>query len=445
MREIIEFWLLGLFCGELRSWPWLDRIANRRFINNAIRTVEPPRPYRLSTKASYTSWETLTDRTYSARERAGGRGLGAADTRRAAHALHADEVQGVTEVVGAVRLLRPMVDRRGPAQRPFGHRPKTKKIKEPRDITKNESTHEVDLAQVYGLTAADGETLRCRHDRALLAYQVINGEEYPPDLYRNGTRVKQFERLRIIGTDKYGVNRGELLAMGSDAGNTQIGYSMFNALFLRAHNKLARAIRADQIARGDEWDDDQVFAATRNVLIVVMIKLVIEEYINHLSPWAFQFKFDPEGFEKRDLAAPELDGGGVQPAVPVALPPSPQLTIGDKPHTLAGDDVQDSDDVRRARPACTPRGRVAPAGRRDRTVQHRRSGFCCRPPSCPRSGRARGASCRVTTSTASTANSSRWSGSRTSPPTRRSERNSSGSTATSTRSSSTPACSPRTG
>ena len=36
-------------------------------INSAIDTM-PPRPYRLSTMDEYTSWDSLTDRTYSVRE-----------------------------------------------------------------------------------------------------------------------------------------------------------------------------------------------------------------------------------------------------------------------------------------------------------------------------------------------------------------------------------------
>ncbi len=336
MREIGEFWCMGpLLWAIFRNWPWLYRMANRRFINNAIDKVEPPRPYRLSTKASYTSWETLTDRSYSGRELAPATEVLEQPSPEAVLSLFTRKeykespkssmlfayfAQWFTD--GILRSDRSVID------------PATNKIKEPRDIAKNESTHEVDLAQVYGLTAADGEALRCRHDRALLAFQVIRGEEYPPDLYSNGNRVEQFEQLRIIGTDKDGVNRGELLAMGSDAGNTQIGYSMFNALFLRAHNKLAREIRAEQIELGDEWDDDHVFAATRNVMIVMMIRLVIEEYINHISPWAFRFKFDPGGFEKQrwrrqNWMAVEFN---LLYRWHCLLPP--QLIIDDKPYTL---------------------------------------------------------------------------------------------------------------
>jgi prostaglandin-endoperoxide synthase 2 len=333
LRERFEFFCLGRFvAGILAMVPPVERWANRYYINNAIKKVKPPRPYRLSTKAPYTSWETLTDRTFSARELPPtDRELESPTPDQLLELFTRDEfkpspkssmlfayfAQWFTD--GVLRSDRSVID------------PKSKKIKEPRDITKNESTHEVDLAQLYGLTATDGEMLRCRSDRALLAHQTINGEEYPPDLYADGKRVRQFERLRIIGTEKADVFKSELLAMGSDAANTQIGYAMFNTLFLRAHNQIAREIRK---AQGTSWDDDRVFAATRNVLVVLMIKLIINEYINHISPWAFQFKFDPSGFERQkwrrqNWMAVEFN---LLYRWHCLLPP--ELMIGGKPHAL---------------------------------------------------------------------------------------------------------------
>ena len=364
LRERFEFFCMGPVAASILAlMPPVERWANRRFINNAIAKVQPPRPYRLSTKAPYTSWETLTDRTYSARE------LGPTDrvlesptpeelltlfTRTEfkpspkSSMLFAYFAQWLTD--GVLRSDRSVID------------PATNKIKEPRDITKNESTHEVDLAQLYGLTAADREMLRSSTDRALLAYQEINGEEYPPDLFANGKRVKQFERLRIIGAEKDDVAKSELLAMGSDAANTQIGYSMFNTLFLRAHNKIAREIRA---AQGDAWDNDRVFAAARNVLMVLTIKLIIQEYINHLSPWAFQFKFDPTGFQRekwrrQNWMAVEFN---LLYRWHCLLPP--ELMHRRQAARAVGDDVQDSDAVCRAWVGFTPRRGVATAGGRD--------------------------------------------------------------------------------
>jgi prostaglandin-endoperoxide synthase 2 len=167
--------------------------------------------------------------------------------------------------------------------------------KSKRDIRRNESSHEVDMAQVYGLTPAITDMLRHRPNRALLAHQVINGEEFPPDLFdAHGNRVEQFKNLPVIGVDNPNVDRSQLLAMGSDTSNTQIGYAMINTLFLREHNRIAREIAAANPA----WSEDRVFAAARNVLTVVLIKVLIEDYIFHISPYRFHFRFDPQGFEK---------------------------------------------------------------------------------------------------------------------------------------------------
>src|SRR5690606_34312142 len=41
------------------------------------------------------------------------------------------------------------------------------------------------------------------------------------------------------------------------------------------------------------WDDGRVFETARNCVIVMFIKIVVEEYINHISPASFRFKADP--------------------------------------------------------------------------------------------------------------------------------------------------------
>src|SRR5690606_40281121 len=45
--------------------------------------------------------------------------------------------------------------------------------------------------------------------------------------------------------------------------------------------------------RHPRWDDERLFQTTRNILIVLLIKLVVEEYINHITPYHFRFTLDP--------------------------------------------------------------------------------------------------------------------------------------------------------
>jgi len=134
----------------------------------------------------------------------------------------------------------------------------------------------------------------------LLDSQGEPGEELPPALYEaDGTRVARFADLRTIG-EKHDIDRTQLLAMGSDAGNTQIGYAMLNTLFLREHNRIARELAQANTS----WSEDRVFETARNVLTVLLIKVVIEEYINHIAPYHFRFRLDPRGFDKQPWMRP---------------------------------------------------------------------------------------------------------------------------------------------
>lgn len=64
---------------------------------------------------------------------------------------------------------------------------------------------------------------------------------------------------------------------------------MMNTLFLREHNRLASAIEQDH----SDWDDQRIFETARNTNIVLFIKVVVEEYINHISPSYNKFIADP--------------------------------------------------------------------------------------------------------------------------------------------------------
>jgi len=65
---------------------------------------------------------------------------------------------------------------------------------------------------------------------------------------------------------------------------------MVNTLWLREHNRLAAMLEATH----PEWDDERVFETARNIIIVMFIKVVVEEYINHINSTEFPLKADPQ-------------------------------------------------------------------------------------------------------------------------------------------------------
>jgi len=268
----------------------LEQRVNRWLINSGIKNA-PPRPYRLSTLAPYTSWASLTDQTYNARQlppRPLPAGLPPAEEvaelfRREttiecpkSTVLFAYFAQWFTD--GFLRSRRPIPPARD------------------RDIRINVSTHEVDLTQLYGSQRKETEALRA-HEGGLLKSESRGGEVFPPRLCDEHGQIKpEFDDAPTpIKFDEMEPElRTQLFAVGSDAANSQVGYAMLNVLFLREHNRIARELAARYPQWGD--DDDRLFETARSILTVLLIKLAIEQYINHIAPYHFKFRLDAAGF-----------------------------------------------------------------------------------------------------------------------------------------------------
>jgi prostaglandin-endoperoxide synthase 2 len=289
------------------GWAWrlaqrvppLERVVNRFLIHKSINLL-PPRPYRLSTKCDFTSHESLVDKTYNSRQ------LPPTVALQPRTTPDVDDVLALFERKAFIPSDKSTVLFAYVAQWFTDGFLRSDRLvdKLERDITRNESTHEVDLAQLYGLKSEDTQCLRDPDNPILLASQGPIGAELPPDLFdADGKRVPRYAGLRIIGANK-DIDTSQLLAMGVDAGNTQIGYAMLNTLFLREHNRIAREIAAATDGDADWKDPNRIFAAARSVLTVMLIRVVIEEYINHLHPYFFQFRLDPRGFDKQPWMRP---------------------------------------------------------------------------------------------------------------------------------------------
>jgi len=160
------------------------------------------------------------------------------------------------------------------------------------DFRQTTSNHNIDLAQIYGANEEVALLLRAKKG-GKLSSQLINGEEYPDSLGEfdgNGTwQVKErYKKLPYIEDKEWMASifgglddsqKTHLYATGLERGNTIVGHMVMSTLFLREHNNIC-----DELAkRNTDWDDDRLFHTARIINTVILMKLVIEDYVNHIA------------------------------------------------------------------------------------------------------------------------------------------------------------------
>ena len=139
---------------------------------------------------------------------------------------------------------------------------------------------------------------------------------------------------------------------------------MMGVLFLREHNRIARSLARAYPA----WDDERLFQTARNVLTVILIKIVVEEYINHISPYHLKLLADPTRF--RNPRWYRQNWMSIEFNLLYrwhSLVPS-SFRIRGRDVAVDGHAVQHRP-RRRARAGCLLRGRLRPAGGPRRPLQ----------------------------------------------------------------------------
>ncbi|XP_075842153.1 prostaglandin G/H synthase 1 isoform X1 [Microtus pennsylvanicus] len=110
--------------------------------------------------------------------------------------------------------------------------------------------------------------------------QVQDGEVYPPSV----------EQTSVLMRYPPGVPPEKQMAVGQEVFGLLPGLMVMSTIWLREHNRVCDLLKEEH----PTWDDEQLFQTTRLILIGETIKIIIEEYVQHLSGYFLQLKFDPE-------------------------------------------------------------------------------------------------------------------------------------------------------
>ena len=272
------------FWGAINRTPVAARFFNALIVNNAVKKL-PARPMRLSTMHDYTSWAAMNDRSWFSRYLPPKPpvDLPPLETLAALYQIR----PGGPRLSSRSTLLFPV----------FAQWFTDGFLMTEEDRRRTRTNHQIDLCQVYGLTATMTDALRAKDNTAirrgrLRSVTTKTGEWAPPLFHDNGERVAGLEALPDpikMPANLPIAKKRTLFAFGGERANANLFTAAMNTLFLREHNRLCAVLEANH----PSWDDDRLFETARNINIVQLIRIVVQEYINHISPYWLQLLADP--------------------------------------------------------------------------------------------------------------------------------------------------------
>ncbi|MGH6800226.1 MAG: peroxidase family protein [Methylocella sp.] len=294
MSEWFKREILSVAGSAIDGLAWLSGEVSATFINK-MEGVTRTRPHPWSTLSDYTSWQSLTDRNYLARH------------------LPAADVPSMPPEAQVQQLFQRQANQQRMSNKStclfpaFAQYLTDSFIRTlPTDPRRTTTNHDIDLCPLYGRTVPQTAALRLNNNtpghRGRLKSQKIGAEEYPPFLYPlgNNTSDPAFDALDppLFSTkqatpapppDWPQAKLKTLFAVGGDRVNSTPFTAMMNTLLLREHNRVARELETQNPA----WFDEQVFQTARNIMIPMFIKIIVEQYINHITPVPFSLRADP--------------------------------------------------------------------------------------------------------------------------------------------------------
>ncbi len=295
MANWLESKLISATGSLIDGWAWLSGEASAVVINQAINTTRN-RPHPWSTASDYTSWRSLTDRSFFARH------LPAATNRVLPPA---EQVQKLFQRPdGVPGRLSDKSTCLFPAFAQYLTDSFIRTV--PTDPRKTTTNHEIDLCPLYGRDEEQTDALRLKSEIqsqfGRLKSQMIGAEEFSPFLYPPGGNVAKDE-FTVLDPPLFMHRQptppplpdlpqsklDTIFAVGGDRVNSTPFSAMVNTLLLREHNRVA-----GELARQNPtWDDERVFQTARNIMIPIFIVVVVEQYINHITPLPFSLRAEP--------------------------------------------------------------------------------------------------------------------------------------------------------
>ena len=296
---------------KVQGVHWLNSLLNGVIIDGLVEKGEGrPLPYSLWTPTpvggkqlgdpsdppvDYISWASLIDRRFTARH------LPPADQ------AYVDRLPDLANVVALYKRSAFIPSKTSSALLCFFAQWFTDSVLRTSmaDRRLNTSNHEIDLCQIYGLDAETAAILRTHQAGTLRT--SLDGR-YPPRMTDDDAKpLPEFTGLPylrpmadgasledlVLGTlkapaDERDRRKARLYATGLERGNSTVVYAAISTVFIREHNRICGKLGQAY----PSWDDDRLFETARNVNIVMLLCLVINEYINHLAQSPFKLSLE---------------------------------------------------------------------------------------------------------------------------------------------------------
>nr|XP_011440168.2 prostaglandin G/H synthase 2 [Crassostrea gigas]XP_034302669.1 prostaglandin G/H synthase 2 [Crassostrea gigas]XP_034302670.1 prostaglandin G/H synthase 2 [Crassostrea gigas] len=139
--------------------------------------------------------------------------------------------------------------------------------------------HGVDASNIYGEDRNSQNNLRSFKD-GKLKVQIINDEEWPPLISEADVPMRYPKEIKK--TNRF--------ALGHSFFGLVPGLFMYSTIWLREHNRVCDILKKEH----PEWNDERLFQTAKLVIVGETLKIVVEDYSNHLTNFNFPLFFKPE-------------------------------------------------------------------------------------------------------------------------------------------------------